>query len=25
MTRESLWAKLRQLGFVVPRRGSDDE
>jgi len=25
MTRESLWAKLRQLGCVVPRRGSDDE
>ncbi len=21
MTRESLWAKLRQLGFVLPRRG----
>jgi DNA-binding NtrC family response regulator len=25
MTRESLWAKLRQLGFVVPRRGSGDD
>jgi len=24
MTRESLWAKLRQLGFVLPRRGSED-
>jgi len=23
ITRESLWAKLRQLGFVVPRRGTD--
>ena len=25
MTRESLWAKLRQLGFVLPRRGAEDE
>src|SRR5438552_2006340 len=25
MTRESLWAKLRQLGFVAPRRGSGDD
>ncbi len=25
MTRESLWAKLRQLGFVPPRRGSDED
>jgi DNA-binding NtrC family response regulator len=25
MTRESLWAKLRQLGFVLPRRGSGEE
>ena len=25
MTRESLWAKLRQLGFVVPRRGSGED
>jgi len=25
MTRESLWAKLRQLGFVAPRRGSGED
>jgi two-component system, NtrC family, response regulator AtoC len=25
MTRESLWAKLRQLGFVLPRRGSEED
>jgi DNA-binding NtrC family response regulator len=25
MTRESLWAKLRQLGFVLPRKRSDCE
>jgi DNA-binding NtrC family response regulator len=25
MSRESLWAKLRQLGFVVPPRGSDPD